>query len=52
MEKQQQQKNFTRGVARLFEMRGRQGRLKGDLLGLKMVALHRPLYKVSFHLGA
>ena len=38
-----------RGVARLFKMRGQQGGLRGEWgvgLGLKMAALHRPLYKV------
>ena len=34
-----------------FKMRELQGGL-GVQPGLKMAALHRPLYKVSFHLGA
>ena len=42
--------NF-RGVARLFKMRGRQGRGVREWPWLKMAALHRPLYKVSFHGG-
>ena len=45
----------NRGVARLFKMRGRQGGggsgvLRGPDQDSKWT-LHRPLYKVSFHLG-
>ena len=43
-----------RGVARLFKMRGRQGGSgvnRGGWVRLKMAALHRSLYKVSFHWG-
>ena len=39
-----------RGLARLSKMGGCKGGSWG-WLGLKMAALHRPLYKVSFHLG-
>ena len=42
---------WRRDVARLFKRR-RQGRFRGEQGGwprLKMAALHRPLYKVSFH---
>ena len=53
---ERKKKKKTRGVARLFKMRGRQGGLTSEWgvgrLGLKMAALHRPLYKVLFHLGA
>ena len=42
----------NRGGTRLFKMKGWQGPSSGDWLGLKMAALHRPLYKVSFHGGA
>ena len=40
-----------RGVARLSKMRGGCKGGSWGWLGLKMAALHRPLYKVSFHLG-
>ena len=42
---------ICRGVARLFKMRGRQGGWEGDWPGLKMAALHSPLYNVSSRLG-
>ena len=39
--------------SQIFKMRGSKGGsgVGGGRPGLKMVALHRPLYKVSFHLG-
>ena len=46
--------HFNRGVARLFKMRGQQGGLRGEggWLGLKMAALHRPLYNRVISFGA
>ena len=40
-----------KGVARLFKRGGRKGAQGGGAWGLKMAALHRPLYKVPFHQG-
>ena len=40
---------YVQGRSQTFQNEGGQV-VKGDLPGLKMAALHRPLYKVSFHL--
>ena len=45
---------YGRGIPRRFKMRGRQGVLEGEAdrdSKILMVALHRPLYKKSFHGG-
>ena len=41
----------SRDEAKLFKNEGQQGGLKGEADWALIAALHRPLYKVSFHSG-